>query len=120
MMAEFVEMTTASAPRRLVVVEIGRPVIQDVKAQLGEPEEIISYQRPILESEIPKIAGEVYRAVARAASGGHEVHLVLSGPLGLAFQIGQLVGLSHYKVILYQFSAGRYRPVPPVTREVMF
>jgi hypothetical protein len=109
-----------SAPRRIIVAEIGRPIVEDVKAQLGEPESIISYQRPILESEIPKIAGEIYKAVSRAASGGNEVHLVLSGPLGLAFEVGQLVGLSHFKVVVYQFSAGRYRPVPPVTREVMF
>jgi hypothetical protein len=109
------------APRRsIVVVEVGRPIVQDVKMQLGEPDAVISYQRPVLDSEIPLIAGEVYKAVARAASGGHEVHLVLSGPLDLAFQIGQLVALSHYKIVVYQFSAGRYRPVPPVTREVMF
>jgi hypothetical protein len=105
---------------KIIAVEIGRPIVEDVKSQLGEPEAIISYQRPILESEIPLIAGEVYKAVVKAAGGGHEVHLVLSGPLGLAFEVGQLIGLSHYKVILYQFSAGRYRPVPPVTREVMF
>jgi len=109
------------APRRsIVVVEVGRPVVQDVRSQIGEPDAVISYQRPVLDSEIPLIAGEVYKAVAKAASGGHEVHLVLSGPLGLAFQIGQLVGLSHFKLVIYQFSAGLYRPVPPVTREVMF
>jgi hypothetical protein len=62
----------------------------------------------------------VYKAVAKVAQGGNEVHLVLSGPLGLAFSIGQLIGLSHYKVVVYQFSAGKYRMVPPVTREVMF
>jgi hypothetical protein len=105
---------------RIVVVEIGRPVVEDVKSQLGQPIEVISYTRPILEAEIPKIAGEVYKAISKVASGGHEVHLVLSGPLGLAFEVGQLVGLSHFKVVIYQFSAGRYRPVPPVTREVMF
>ena len=116
------EQTThaGSSQRRIIVAEIGRPILQDVKEQLGEPAAVISYQRPVLESEIPMIAGEVYRAVARAASGGHEVHIVLSGPLGLAFEVGQLVGLSHFKVVVYQFSAGRYRPVPPVTREVMF
>jgi hypothetical protein len=106
--------------KKIVVVEVGRPVVQDVKSQLGEPAEVISYQRPILEAEIPKIAGEVYKVVAKVAQGGNEVHLVLSGPLGLAFSIGQLIGLSHYKVVVYQFSAGKYRMVPPVTREVMF
>ncbi|MEM2550458.1 MAG: SAVED domain-containing protein, partial [Nitrososphaerota archaeon] len=72
------------------------------------------------EDEIPKIAGEVYKVVKELASGGKVVNLVLSGPLGLAFQIGQLIGLSHFKVQVYQFSAGRYKPVPPVSREVMF
>jgi hypothetical protein len=115
-------MSVQSSPNsvKIVVLEVGRPIVQDVKSMLGEPVAVISYQRPITEEEIPKIASEVYRVVAKAASGGHEVHLVLSGPVALAFQIGQLVGLSHYKVVVYQFSGGRYRPVPPVTREVMF
>jgi hypothetical protein len=115
-------MRVLSSPNsaKIVVLEVGRPIVQDVKSMLGEPTAVISYQRPITEEEIPKIASEVYRAVAKAASGGHEVHLVPSGPVALAFQIGQLVGLNHYKVVVYQFSGGRYRPVPPVTREVMF
>jgi|FaiFalDrversion3_1042247.scaffolds.fasta_scaffold33025_1 hypothetical protein len=105
---------------RIVVLEVGRPIVEDVKSQIGEPTAVISYQRPIAEDEIPKIAGEVYRAVAKAALGGHEVHLVLSGPVALAFQIGQLIGLSHFNVVVYQFSGGKYRPIPPVTREMMF
>jgi hypothetical protein len=88
--------------------------------QIGEPTEIISYPRPILEDEIPIIAGQVYKAIKKHATGGNIIKLVLSGPLGLAFSIGQLIGLSHFKIIVYQFTAGRYKPVPPVSREVMF
>jgi len=105
---------------KIVVVEIGRPIVQDVEKQIGKPDVVISYRRPILEDETPKIAGEVYKAIASCASGGNVVKLVLSGTLALAFEIGQLVGLSHFKVQVYQFSAGSYKPVPPVSREVMF
>jgi len=73
---------SSSAGAKIVVLEVGRPIVEDIKSRIGEPTAVISYQRPIAEDEIPKIAGEVYRAVAKAASGGHEVHLVLSGPVG--------------------------------------
>ncbi|MEM1523439.1 MAG: hypothetical protein QXU69_10440 [Thermofilaceae archaeon] len=105
---------------RIVVLEIGRPIVEDVKAQLGEPYAVISYPRPIIEAEYPKILKEAYRAIREAACGGEEVILVLSGPLALVFQLGQLIGLSHFKIRVFQFSMGRYREVPPVTREVMF
>ncbi|MEM2197378.1 MAG: hypothetical protein QW290_09890 [Sulfolobales archaeon] len=106
---------------RIVVLEIGRPIVEDVKAQFQqEPFAVISYPRPIIEAEYPKILKEAYKAIREAAQGGEEVILVLSGPLALAFQLGQLVGLSHFKIRVFQFSMGRYREVPPVTREVMF
>jgi len=105
---------------KIIVLEVGRPITDDVKLQIGEPVEVVSYPRPILEEEIPIIAGQVYKAIRKHATGGNIIKLVLSGPLGLAFSIGQLVGLSHFKIIVYQFTAGRYKPVPPISREVMF
>jgi len=105
---------------KLLVVEIGRPIVDDVINQVGKPDKVISIQRPILEAEIPKIAGEVYKAIRELASGGNIVKLILSGPLALAFQVGQLVGLSHFKIQVYHFSGGRYKPVPSVSREDMF
>jgi len=105
---------------RIIILEVGRPIVADVEAQLGEPSEVISYPRPILEIEYPEILRKTYDAIRRQAQGGHEVILVLSGPLALSFQLGQLVGLSHFKIRVYQYSGGRYREVPPVSREVMF
>jgi hypothetical protein len=105
---------------KIIVLEIGRPVVDAVKAQLGEPFEVISYQRAISELEIPRIAKEAYNAIRRATADGSEVWLVLSGPLGLSFALGQLVGISHFRIICYQFSGGVYRPVPPPTRDLLF
>jgi len=106
---------------KIVILEVGRPIADDVVNQFGqEPFAVISRPRPILEAEYPQILKEAYKAIKEAARGGEEVILVLSGPLALAFQLGQLIGLSHFKIRVYQFSMGRYREVPPVTREVMF
>jgi len=105
---------------KIVVVEVGRPIQKEVREQLGEPFKVISYPRPILEDETPRIAVEVYNAIREASRDGEIVYLVLSGTLALAFQIGQLVGLSHFKVQVYQFSGGRYRTVPVITREMLF
>ncbi|MEM2288372.1 MAG: hypothetical protein QW503_04705 [Sulfolobales archaeon] len=106
---------------KIVILEVGRPIADDVVNQFGqEPFAVVSYPRPIIEAEYPAILREAYNKIREAARGGEEIILVLSGPLALSFQLGQLIGLSHFKVRVFQFSMGRYREVPPVTREVMF
>ena len=105
---------------KTVVLEVGRPIRSDVERQIGSVDAVISYPRAISEVEIPKIAAEAYRKISELASGGEEVTVVLSGPLALSFELGQLVGLEKFKVKVMQFSQGRYVEVPPVTREHMF
>jgi len=105
---------------KVFVLEVGRPIKSDVESQIGTVSDIVSIPRAISELEIPKIAAEAYRRIMKLASGGEEVAVVLSGPLGLAFQLGQAIGLAHAKVIVYQFSQGRYVKVPPLTREHLF
>jgi len=104
----------------IVVLEVGRPIAADVEKQLGKPARVISYPRAVVEQEYPIIIKEVYQAVRELASGGQEVTLVLSGPVALNFMLGQAIGLGHFKVLVYQFSAGAYRPVPPLRREDLF
>ena len=105
---------------KIFILEIGRPIKSDVEAQIGKIDDIVSIPRAISELEIPKIAAEAYRKIMKLAQGGEEVAVILSGPLGLAFELGQAVGLAHAKVIVYQFSQGRYVKVPPLTREHLF
>jgi hypothetical protein len=108
------------AQRRIFVLEIGRPIVEDVRAQLGPVDDVLRIPRSISELEIPRIAAEAYRRIMRLGRGGAEVHVVLSGPLALAFQLGQVIGMAHAKVVVYQFSQGRYVKVPPITREHLF
>jgi len=105
---------------RVFVLEIGRPIVEDVKNQLGRVDDVLSIPRAISELEIPKIAAEAYKRIMKLASGGEEVTVVLSGPLALAFQLGQAIGLAHAKIVIYQFSQGKYVKVPPITREHLF
>ena len=101
-------------------MEIGRPIRADVEREFGRVDAIVSVQRAISEMEIPKIASKAYKEIMKLAQGGAEVYVVLSGPLGLAFQLGQAIGLAHAKVTVWQFSQGKYVRVPPLTREHLF
>lgn len=110
----------------VLILEIGRPIQQDVKnflQKIGvQPRDIrvVSITRPIVEEEYPDIWRLAYKHITELGFGGDEIWIFLSGPLGLSFGLGQLVGLQHWKVLVYQFSAGTYRPVPPPTRELLF
>jgi len=105
---------------KIFVLEVGRPIVEDVKRELGRVDDVLSIPRAISELEIPKIAAQAYAKIMKLASGGEEVAVVLSGPLALAFELGQAVGLAHAKIVVYQFSQGRYVKVPPLTREHLF
>jgi hypothetical protein len=105
---------------KVFVLEIGRPIREDVSREIGSIDDYISITRAISELEIPQIASLAYRKIMRLARGGDEVAVVLSGPLALSFQLGQALGLSHAKITVYQFSSGRYVKVPPLTRQHLF
>jgi len=105
---------------KVFVLEIGRPIRQAVEQFFGRVDDYISIQRAITPSEIPKIAIEVYKKLMELGKDGEEVCLILSGPLALAFQIGQLLGIGKIKVIPYQFMYGRYEKIPPLTRAHLF
>jgi len=108
------------SPARVFVLEVGRPVVKDVEAQLGRVDDVLSVPRAVSELEIPRLAAEAYRRIMALAQGGNEVHVVLSGPLALSFELGQAIGLAHAKVVVWQYSQGRYVRVPPLTREHLF
>jgi hypothetical protein len=106
--------------KKVFVLEVGRPIRQDVEREIGNVDAIVSVPRAVSELEIPKLAAEAYCRIMELAKGGAEVNVVLSGPLALAFQLGQAIGLAHAKVTVWQFSQGKYVRVPPLTREHLF
>lgn len=104
-----------SKGRHIVAVEIGRPVSEAIKNHFGDPDDSQNpYEFTVIEVEsllgktklehgedYRRTARRVYREIAR--NQHKEIHLVLSGPVGLSFIIGQMVGLHHFNITVYQF-----------------
>jgi hypothetical protein len=113
-------MSAIGEKDKVFVLEIGRPIKEDVENFIGKKVDgIISIQRAISELEIPSIVAEAYKKIMELGRGGNVVHLFLSGPIGLIFRLGQAIGF-HVKIIVWQFFNGQYVQVPPLTREMLF
>ncbi|MCS6767478.1 MAG: hypothetical protein RMJ59_06665 [Candidatus Nitrosocaldus sp.] len=108
---------------KIVVIEIGKSVVGAVIKHLGRPYAVVSYPREVHISEFKKILKEAYQkindAISSPGEGGSddgEVWLILSGPLALVFQLGQIVGeMSNVKVL--QYYNGEYHIVPSISRD---
>jgi hypothetical protein len=91
----------------VIALQVGRPVSEAVKAHFGELDCLIDVEavlgKSVLEfdKDYKTLAGELYRAMA--ANQNCPIKLVLSGPVGLSFLIGQLVGLAKFDVEVHQF-----------------
>lgn len=108
----------------VVALQVGRPVSEAVKKQFGRLDKLVEVGTVLggettlsLPVHYEQIARAVYRAIT--AGQGRNIHLVLSGPVALSALIGQLVGLMHFQLTVYQFapSSGTYEPVPRPTRD---
>ena len=109
--------------RALVVLEIGRPIVDSVTTQLGEPDIVIQRKAAIdIEKEAHQIAAELYKSIAVIQRFAKEIILVLSGPLAIAFLVGQLVGLNKFNIKIAQWQSGRYVVIDDMSkhRELLF
>lgn len=91
----------------VIALQVGRPVSEAVKSHFGELDYLVDIQavlgKCVLETErdYKTLSGELYRSMA--SNQNCPIKLVLSGPVGLSFLIGQLVGLAKFDVEIYQF-----------------
>jgi len=116
------KMRAPTGREPVVVVEIGRPIVADVESFFGKDRvvAVISAIKQLEPSEFPVFAANAYKALKEVARGiKGPVNLVLSGPVALNFQFGQLVGLNHVDVRVWQWFAGEYKAIPPVRRELL-
>jgi hypothetical protein len=106
----------------VIALQVGRPVSEAVKKQFGQLDALVDVSTVIgdhtlsLPEHYEKIAREVYKAMV--AGQGKNIHLVLSGPVALSCLVGQLAGLFHFQLTVYQYapSTGGYEPMPKPTR----
>lgn len=107
----------------VVALEVGRPVSEAVKKQFGQLDafircdEVIQGNTLVLPEHYEALTKAVYAAVCQGQ--GKNIHLVMSGPIALSVLVGQLVGLMHFQITVYQYvpSSGTYEPVPRPTRD---
>lgn len=107
----------------VVALQVGRPISEAVKKQFGQVDVLVDV-REVLNGEHTLSLPEHYEALSRAvyaalcAGQGKNIHLILSGPVALSFLVGQLAGLFHFQLTVYQYtpSAGSYAPMPRPTR----
>lgn len=109
----------------VVAFQVGRPVAEAVNKQFGQLDalinvvDVIGSNTIVSDSDYSKLAKAVYKAAMEGQ--GKNVHLVMSGPVGLSFLVGQLVGLHHINITVYQFdmASGSYQALPKASRDML-
>ena len=111
----------------LVVIEVGKSILEDVLSTFGEPGVVIRYPKTVDLLDIPKIAAEVYQGILLLIKelkeeGMHDqqLTLVLSGPVSLSFQIGQALGFNYnIQLVHWDSTTHDYVIVPNLTRKIL-
>lgn len=101
---------------KLLILSIGRDIVSSAEAQLNRVADATIQLGEVYPGDYPAVRKQIYEQLKLWS--GEEVQLVLSGPLGLIFTLGQLVGLNHFKVSILQYDAeaSGYTSVPTPTR----
>lgn len=107
----------------IVALQITRPVAEAVNKHFGQLDVLIDSSLIIhsntlsLPEHYKQIAQAVYKACVQGQ--GKNIHLVMSGPVSLNFMIGQLIGLHHFAITVYQYdpASGGYVQMPSPTRD---
>lgn len=111
----------------LVVIEMGKSILDDVRLTFGDPGAVISYPTTVDIQDIPKIAAEVYQGILllikkikEEGLQDQQLTLVLSGPVSLSFQIGQALGFNYnIQLVHWDSSTHDYTVVPNLTRKIL-
>ena len=100
---------SATGKVAVVALQVGRPVSEAVKAAFGQLDALIDASIVIggdgtLRStdDYKRLASAVYKELA--VRQNCKLKLVLSGPVALNCLIGQLIGLGHFDIEVFQFN----------------
>ena len=101
------------------ILEVARKISMDVQLRFNiKPHYTITFNRSLEPKQITYIALFTYNImrIANALHNGPVIHLFMSAPATLAFQLGQLVGIDTMKIQLYQYTGGKYMKIPIMRR----
>ena len=122
-----------SREKFVIALEVGRPVSEAVKNYFGNPDDrehpydfavievnaLLGKSALETDRDYEKMAKAIYSTLAR--NQNKEIHLILSGPVGMNFIVGQLVGINKFGITVYQYygenKERKYLPLPHPTRD---
>jgi len=102
----------------LIILEIWRPIAKQAEKFFNKKaDKVISYPE-IQVKDFPKIVNEFYHSLSQ----NEENYIVLSWPVSLNFQLGQVVWLNHFKIKLFQYNAENqsYEELENISRKMLF
>jgi len=91
---------------KLLILSIGRDIVTGAESQLGRKADAIVRRTAVDPADFPEIRREVYTLLKQWQGGS--ITLILSGPLALAFTLGQLIGLNHFDIRLLHYNADQH------------
>ncbi|MBF0240243.1 MAG: SAVED domain-containing protein [SAR324 cluster bacterium] len=102
---------------KLLILSIGRDIVSSAERQLGRSADAVVRAGDIKPEQYSEIRREVYEWLRNWQ--GDTIQLVLSGPLALAFTLGQLAGLNHFDLQIFHYDSEQrtYLEVPMPTRQ---
>jgi hypothetical protein len=110
----------------VVAVQVGRSVVQAVNKQFNHIDclidviDVLGTNTLVTDNHYNKMAKTVFKAIEEGQ--GKNIKLIVSGPLGLSVMIGQLIGIHHYNITVFQFdmTTGEYIAMPKVSRDLLY
>lgn len=103
----------------VVVLQVGRPVVEAVKKATTKHIDVLLDTETILgdatlytDEQYKTLAREVYKAIE--GGQGKRIHFFLSGPLGLSNMIGQMTPPHMFDMVVYHYdiTTKGYAPLP--------
>jgi hypothetical protein len=92
-----------SAKGRLIILALGRDVVAAAERMLGQKADAIIKRAELTPEEYPEVRNEFYQYLKKWQE--EPLKVILSGPVAFNFTLGQMVGVNHFDLEVFQFNA---------------
>ena len=102
---------------QLLILSIGRDIVQSAEKQIGKQADAVIKVAELPPEDYPQLRQRVYQYFKEWQ--GDSIELILSGPVAFAFTLGQLTGLNHFDITVFQYDSSHrvYQVVPMPSRK---